>query len=212
MSKKKNKLVYGWGVNDVDYDVHRYEVIDGEKKCVWFCPYYQKWHSILQRCLCLKYQERQPTYKGCTVSEEWKHLSDFIKWVDFQPNKDWQECESDKDFLAQGNKHYSPETVVFVSRMVNQFIKDRGNARGSYMVGVCYKPSLSKKKPYLTRCSNPFGGSRHVGLFPTELEAHLAWQSQKHEYACQMANLQSDERIAKVLRERYAPDKDWTKV
>ena len=38
--ERKNKLVYGWGVNDVDYNVYRTEVVDGKKKNVWRCPYY----------------------------------------------------------------------------------------------------------------------------------------------------------------------------
>jgi hypothetical protein len=52
--------------------------------------------------------------------------------------------------------------------------------------------------------------SRHIGYFKTELEAHKAWQARKHEYALQLADLQSDERVAEVLRTKYAPDKDWT--
>lgn len=211
--RKKNKLVFGWGINDVDYPVTREGVVDGKRKKVWTCPYYVKWCNILKRCLCLKFQEKHPTYKGCTVTEEWKHLSDFIKWVDSQPNKDWVTCEADKDFLSVGNKHYSPETAVFVSRKVNSFITDCGRARGDCMVGVSYRHNR-KKNPYLSQCRNPFNkkGRGHISYYPTELEAHLAWQAKKHEYALQLADSQSDERVAKVLRELYAPDKDWTKV
>lgn len=210
MGRKKDKLIYGWGVNDVDYNVHETEVIDGKRKQVWVCPYYRKWSNILERCFCPKFQERHPTYKACAVTEEWKHLSDFIKWVDSQPNKDWMNCEPDKDFLVLGNKHYSPETVVFVSRKVNGFSIDRGKDRGDYMIGVSCRPNR-KKNPYQASCSNPFTkGDRHIGYYPTELEAHKAWQAKKHEYACQLADMQEDERVAKALRERYAPDKDWT--
>lgn len=213
MGRKKNKLIHGWAVNDVDYEVTRTEVVNGKKKIVWVCPYYKKWKDILKRCLCPKFQTKRPTYKGCTVTDEWKHLSDFIKWVDSQPNRDWMNCESDKDFLFEGNKHYGPETVVFVPKKVNIFITDRGKARGDCMIGVCYKPYDSKKNPYQAYCCNPFiGGQKYLGCYPTEIEAHLAWQAKKHEYACRLAALQTDERIAKVLRERYTPDKDWTKV
>ena len=94
--------------------------------------------------------------------------------------------EPDKDFLFQGNKHYSPKTVVFVSGKVNNFITDCGRSRGECMIGVCYKPKQSKKNPYEAKCRDPFGGSRYIGLFPTELEAHKAWQAKKHEYACML--------------------------
>lgn len=208
-NKCRKKLVYGWGVNDVDYPVTRYEEVNGKLKQVWTCPYYKKWIKMLERCLGAKFQEKFPTYNGCTVEEDWKYLSNFIEWVDEQPNKDWQNCDLDKDSLYSGNKHYGPETTVFVSVKVNQFIKDRGRDRGDYMIGVCYCPDNNRKVPYMSRCSDPFGNNNHVGYYETELEAHKVWQAKKHEYACQLADLQEDERVAKALRERYAPDKDW---
>lgn len=211
MGRKKNKLVYGWGINEVDYDVYRYEIVNGKRRWVWICPYYQKWKNIIQRCFCPKEQTRNPTYKGCTITEQWKRLSEFIKWVDSQPNKDWENCQPDKDILFVGNKHYSPETVVFVSAKVNSFIIDCGKSRGKYMIGVCY--SGSKNKPYMANCCNPFTGkAKKIGRYKTEIEAHLAWQAYKHEMSCLLADLQSDPRVAQALRQRYAPDKDWTKA
>lgn len=207
MRGKKNKLVCSWGVNDADYAITKNEVVNGKKKIVWVCPYYKRWKGMLERCFSLKYQEMQPTYKGCTVCEEWRYLSNFIKWVDSQPNRDWESCNLDKDFLIEGNKEYSPNTCVFIPSNLNSFIVDKGNDRGDYMIGVSYE---HKKNPYRARCSSPFVGTRCVGHYPTELEAHKAWQAKKHEYALQLADLQEDERVAKALRERYAPDKDWT--
>lgn len=212
----KTKLVYGWGINDVDYPVKRSEKLpklNGKtaRRELWVCPYYTKWKGIIQRCFNLKFQEKSPTYKGCTIYEGWKYLSNFIKWVDSQPNGGWMSLEIDKDFLYVGNKHYSPETVIFISKKINNFIKDCGRARGSQMLGVCYKPSESKKNPYVVSCSNPFSHKQeYLGRFSTELEAHKAWKAKKHEHACALADTQTDERVVKVLRERYAPDKDWT--
>jgi len=208
--------VGGWGINDVNYAVSLKEnlpKLNGKvrQKVLWVCPYYRKWSSMIYRCFCPKYQEDRPTYKGCTITEDWKYLSNFIKWVDSQPNKDWQNCEPDKDFLSIGNKHYSPETVVFVSLVVNKFITDSNKARGNLMLGVT-KEMRSKINPYRANCGNPFDSKRssYVGCHPTEIEAHLAWQAKKHEYALQLADMQEDERIASRLREMYAPDKDWT--
>lgn len=47
----------------------------------------------------------------------------------------------------------------------------------------------------------------HLGLFTCPNEAHSAWIDRKCELADQLADLQTDERVAKVLRERYSPDK-----
>lgn len=210
MKKTKNKLVQGWGINDVGYNVYKYEVIDSKKKIVWACPYYMKWHNMLKRCLYSKFQEKRPTYTGCTIYTEWRHLSNFIKWVDDQPNKDWKNCVLDKDFLSTGNNIYSPKTSFFISRNLNVFITDRVNYRGDYMLGVS-RVTDSNKNRFQASCNNPFIGKKeYLGSFLTEIEAHKAWQAKKHEHALKLAEGQDDPRVAKALRERYAPDKDWT--
>lgn len=207
--RKKNRLRYGWGVNDVDYPVYKTEIIAGKSKIVWTCPYYYKWCSIIQRCVDFKFQENNTAYRGCTIDPEWKYLSNFIKWVDSQPNRDWVNCSPDKDFLIEGNKHYGPETVVFITRNLNNFIISSDKSRGGLMVGVC--SSYNHKNPYQAYCRNPFKcKGEYLGVFPTELEAHLAWQAKKHEHSLRLAEIQCDLRVVKILRERYAPDKDWT--
>lgn len=213
MGRKKNGLVEGWGINDVDYDVTRSEVVNGKKKTVWTCPYYRDWKRVLRFCLNPLVKRNKHTYKHCTVCEEWKYLSNFIKWVDSQPNKDWENCSLDKDFLVKGNKHYSPSTCVYIDSSLNNFLTDCRKSRGNYLIGVS-KEKKNKVNPYKASCRNPLDKShkaRYIGVFPSEELAHKAWQTRKHEIACQLADLQTDKRISKVLREMYSPDKDWTK-
>jgi hypothetical protein len=202
------------GINDVDYQTQRYEFVDGKQKNVWKCPYYRKWSAILERCYSEKYHKDKPTYVGCKIHESWLKLSNFIKWVDEQPNRDWQNCEPDKDILSSGDGCYGPDTVAFVSKKVNNFIKTNSKTRGSLMIGVS-KPKRSSQ--YKALCANPFGKTStqirgYIGFYRTELEAHKAWQAKKHEYACQLADHEGDPRVAEALRQRYAPDKDWTNV
>lgn len=207
--KIESKVIYGWGINDVPYHVNVVQYVKGERKILWTCPYYMDWKSMIQRCHSEKYQQNKPTYIGCTICEEWKHLSNFIKWVDSQPNRNWQNCSLDKDFLVEGNKHYSPETCVYIPRTLNSFTVRSEKFKGDYMLGVSISDSI--KSPYQVKCSNPFSNkNQYLGIFETELEAHKAWQVKKHEHALRLADEQSDPRVAKVLRERYAPDKDWT--
>lgn len=211
----KNKLIYGWGINDANHQVSikkELPKINGKRRqrVVWVCPYYKSWFSMLNRCLNPTYQKGQPTYRGCTICEDWKYFSNFIAWVDNQPNKDWQNCELDKDFLSAGSKHYSPETCIYIPKNLNAFIINRPRDRGAYMLGVNYEYG-QKSKPYRAHCNNPFKKkTEHLGIFATELEAHLAWQVKKHEHACRFADMQEDERVAKALMGMYAPDKDWT--
>lgn len=207
--RKKVKLIYNWGINDVNYKVTKTVVVEGKHKRVWICPYYRDWSDMIMRCFDSKYQKKCPTYKGCTITENWKYLSNFIKWVDSQPNRNWQNCVPDKDFLANGNKHYSPETVVYIHKGLNNFITDSAKARGEYMIGVA--ATEHKKKPYQASCRNPFTKKLEwLGRFPTELEAHLAWKAYKHKTALIFMEQESDERVRSALSSRYAPETDWT--
>ena len=210
MIRKKTKKVCGWGVVDVNYYVCLYDGNIGAKIQVWKCPYYTDWVNMINRCYNKGFLEKQPTYKDCTICDEWKYLSNFIKWVDSQPNRDWIDCALDKDILFTGNKQYGPINCAYITKGLNQFLTSRSNNRGTLMIGVQnYRSKIMKFK---ATCHNPFNKRQEIlGCFATELEAHKAWQAKKHEHACQIADLQDDIRVADALRQRYAPDKDWTK-
>lgn len=200
---KPRKLVYGVGINDADYFVVRFEtiVVNGKqkRKLAWACPYYRAWTSMLRRCYSIKDQERCTTYKGCGVSEEWKTFSNFKAWMEKQ---DFEGKQLDKDILIEGNKVYSPETCGFVTQTVNNFITDRGNDRGEFLIGVYWHKPNEK---FLSRCSNPFtGGQEHLGYFTCEQEAHSAWLKRKLELAYELAAIQEDPRVAKALIDRYS--------
>jgi hypothetical protein len=216
MSKKKNKLVFGVGINDAEYSInHRITVgrVNGKQvqKELWKCPYYVKWADMLKRCFSEKYKAKYPTYQDCTCVPEWVYFSKFRQWVDEQPNKDWQNCELDKDLLVCDNKVYGPETCVFINKQVNYFTLSKKGQRGQFMLGVV---GITPSGKYRSGCQSPFTKSRRGcdTRHATELEAHKAWQAKKHEYACQLADLQEDPRVAEALRQRYAPDKDWTRA
>ena len=197
------KLVYGVGINDADYVVQKFETIGYEggkrkQKRVWRCPCYRVWTHMLERCYDAKRQERQPTYKGCSVSDEWHIFSNFRAWMVAQ---DWEDKHLDKDILFEGNKVYGAETCIFVTRMVNNFTIDSGATRGELMIGVHWDKRAGKFK---SQCGNPFSGEQeYLGLFTCELEAHQTWIKRKLELAHLLAAEQTDERVAKALIMRY---------
>ena len=198
--RKRNKLVCGVGINDADYAVQHSVKIDGKWRIVWTCPIYHIWKHMLSRCYSEKFHQRKPTYKGCSVCEEWLYFSKFREWVIQQ---DWKDKHLDKDWLVQGNKVYSPETCIFVTPQINTFILECTKSQGDCMVGVSWH---KVKQKFIARCQNPFTHKReHLGNFDDELEAHLAWKAKKHEFACQFADSQhcNDPRLAEVLRTRY---------
>ena len=199
---KLRKLVYGVGVNDADYAVTEWEtiVVNGVRKqnMVWMCPYYLAWLNMLKRCYSTKYQERKPTYKGCSVSEDWLTFSNFRSWMERQ---DFEGKQLDKDLLFEGNKVYSAETCVFVTKGVNLFTTDCGAARGEWSIGVCWHKGVNK---FMSRCRNPFTKKKeHLGYFTCEAEAHQVWLKRKLELAHLIAAEQTDERVAKALIARY---------
>lgn len=185
--------MYGVGVNDADYAVYKYK----NGKRTWMCPYYKTWVNMLKRCS-EKWQERNQTYKGCSASTEWLTFSNFRNWMEKQ---EWEDLQLDKDLLVEGNKIYSADTCVFVTPMVNSFTLDCRAARGEWLIGVCWN---KEKEKFQANCRNPFTGkNENLGRFTCELQAHKAWKARKHELACQLADIQADQRVAEALRIRY---------
>ncbi len=191
-----SKKVCGVGINDADY------CVQGKGKVK--CPYYIKWSSMLVRCYG---KITSAWYEDCWICEEWLIFSNFRAWMETQ---DWEGKHLDKDLLVTGNKVYSPATCVFVDMSVNSFVTDCAASRGDCPIGTHWRKSSGRFRAY---CNNPFNGKRmNLGTFDDMYLAHKAWQAKKHEYACQLAELQEDPRVADALRQRYAPDKDWTKA
>lgn len=201
---KPKRLVCGVGTNDADYVVQKFEqlgYVDGKRKrrLIWSCTYYQTWKNMLERCYSVKQHELRPTYKNCTVADDWLTFSNFKAWME---NQDWEGKHLDKDLLFEGNKVYGPETCVFVTQMVNNFTIDSKATRGDLLIGVCWHKKAGK---FLAQCNNPFTKKlEQLGLFTTEQEAHEAWRKRKLELAHELAAVQTDPRIAKALIDRYS--------
>ena len=197
------RLVYGVGINDVDYAVEKKETIGyvggkQKQKLIWACPYHRAWKNMLKRCYSDKFQDKNPTYKGCTVADDWLTFSVFKNWMEAQ---NWEGMQLDKDLLFADNKIYSAEACVFVTQMVNSFTIDSGASRGEWLIGVYWDKEKNKFK---SPCSNPFTKKQeNLGYFSSELEAHQVWLKRKLELAYELAAIQTDERVAKALIERY---------
>ena len=201
--RKKSKLVFGVGMNDADYPVYSYDVIGAMHKQIWICPIYKTWKNMLHRVYDRTFLINNPTYIGCSVDSEWLSFSTFRKWM---VKQDHEGKQLDKDILIAGNKVYSPDTCVFISKRLNTFLCERNTNRGEFPIGVCLHKQSNK---FAAQCSNPFTGKRgHLGLFDNQDIAHEAWRTRKHELACRYAELQDDQRIAQSLRTRFANDRN----
>lgn len=195
----KKQLVCGAGINDLPHVLKKCIKVNGEWKAIWHCPYYVKWQNVVIRCFSDVQKKRQPTYKDCTIDPDWLYASKFKAWMEKQ---DWEGKELDKDLLIKGNKHYGPETCLFINKRLNNFLTDRVNYRGDWPIGVTWHKSANC---FVAQCSDPFKRkvSQHLGCFTCPHEAHRAWLAKKHEYACELAGLETDIRIIEALRTRY---------
>lgn len=192
------KLVCGVGINDVDYSLSEPKLINGKKKWFVTCPFYKVWQQMLERCYGKKHAERNPSYVGCSVVEEWFRLSTFKAWMEQQ---DWEGNHLDKDLLVKGNKVYGPDTCVFISAKVNTFMTENKTSVGEHPVGVSYD---KRKKKFSAQCNDAsLGRSKHLGYFTEPQDAHVAWLAFKLTLAKMLASEQTDERVAKALIDRY---------
>lgn len=202
MNIRERKLVCGIGINDADYVVEVKETISyisgkQKMKVIWRCPFHKIWENMIKRCYSKWHQLNSPTYKDCTVCDEWLVFSNFKSWMEQQ---DWEGKHLDKDILFIGNKVYNPDRCVFVSRQVNNFITDNRSNRGNLLIGVSWK---SDRQKFMASCNQFGNGQKFLGYFSNETDAHKAWLSEKRRLSKILASQQTDVRVAKAIIERY---------
>ena len=124
---------------------------------------------MLQRCYDPKYQEREPTYKGCTVEGFWLNFQNATEW--FKTNYYEITCERielDKDILFKGNKIYSRDTCIFVPQKINLLFTKRGN-----------NIRLRKSGNYQVNCNNIYGKTICLGTYSSKEEAFQVYKQYK---------------------------------
>ena len=166
---KDYTIKFGHGILDNIEPLSYKNKITGKRV---FCKYYTTWYNLIKRVYSHKYHSVNPTYKDCTLCDDWHYFSKFKTWM---MKQNWKGMQLDKDILFPNNKHYSPERCTFVTQQINKFLTDSGRNRGNYMIGVNFKNNkfisqinINSKRTYL-------------GSFTTELDAHIAWKTKKIE-------------------------------
>lgn len=197
----KNKTYCGVGINDSDTLVEVKKIVNGKKKLIWRCPFYQAWRNMITRCYTKKRTSRNETYTKCYVCNEWLVFSVFKRWMVTQ---DWKNKQLDKDLIIEGNNVYSPNTCAFISKELNMFLTTRSKSRGTLPLGV----SLHKQRgKFRAQCSNQITGKNEfLGLFSCEIDAHNAWKKRKLDIAKILSSEIKDDRIKGALLSRYTTD------
>ena len=137
---------------------------------------YNIWYNALRRCYDPKYQEREPTYKGCRVEDYLLNFQHMGEWLD----ENYYEIPGeimclDKDILYKGNKVYSRDTCIFVPKRINNLFVKRDNRRGDNPIGVSDLPSGN----YQVQCNNGYGKYIYLGTYSTKEEAFQVYKEYK---------------------------------
>lgn len=152
-------MIYGVGINDINEMVF----IDGKPS-----TFYNTWRDVLRRCYSNTYQEKFPTYIGCTICDEWIYLSNFKSW--FEQNY-ISGFDLDKDLLYNGNKVYSPNTCRYVPHALNTLLVDCGARKGQYPNGVSWCQRENNFRAYCSIppiISNRPRYNKHIGYYSTQ--------------------------------------------
>ena len=147
---------------------------------------YFLWKDVVKRCLDSRFKEKYPTYKDCTISDEWLRYSNFKNDISNMVGFGEVGFQIDKDLIVRGNKHYSIETCCFLPHEINTFLAFKKKNKGKYPVGVNFN-----KRAGLFVAKISMDNKRHdLGYFKNPIDAHLRYKEQK-------------ELHAKVLAERW---------
>ena len=146
---------------------------------------YKIYYSMIQRCYDPKYQEKEPTYKGCTIEDYLLNFQHMGEWI----NNNYYEVPGekmhlDKDILCKGNKTYSRDTCIFVPQRINKLFTKRDNDRGDCPIGVT--PSSSGN--YQVYCSSGYGKSVYLGTYLTKEEAFQVYKQYKEKVIKEVIN------------------------
>jgi hypothetical protein len=152
----------------------------------------------MNRCYNEKYQEKRPTYLGCTVDSYFHNFQNFAKWYDENYYEiEGQRMELDKDILIKGNKIYSPETCVFVPQFINSLFVKSDTKRGGLPLGVHFDKQTKK---YRASCNNGKGKQVPLGRFNSPEDAFQSYKKFKEDVIKKVAEEYKDN-IPNVLYE-----------
>ena len=176
-----SKKVYGVGINDLK----GLETTRTQKE-------YRLWRDMLKRCYDESYLNRFPTYRGCSVTEEWLLFSNFKRDIvnvkNFEKSKDGWVLDKD---LCSYTKTYSKETCCFIPDRLNLFISNLPQG---------YKASYDKRcDVYYSYCNDIHGKRTYLGRYKSKEEACESYLKFKALVFLDMVEFYKDDLDEKIL-------------
>lgn len=187
-SIKRRKPLFGIGINDAPY------ITNPRTKGVRsVCPYYTVWRDMLRRAYDLKFHKINPAYCDVTVCREWHYFVEFRKWME---KHNWKGKTLDKDIIIPGNKIYSPDACCFVEKKINCLMSAGYSGDRKFPTGVYPNKGF---RGFYAVCGY-HGKQKYLGYFYDVDEASVAYRKFKAAYIIEMADNQTDARIAGGLK------------
>ena len=153
---------------------------------------YNIWHHMLGRCYNPKYQEKEPSYKGCMVEEYLLNFQHAAEWYNENIYQIGTErMHLDKDILVKDNKIYSPNTCLIVPQSINEIFHVSG--RKTKDIDLPYTILRTSKEKY----SVSFRG-KSLGIYDTVDKALDTYLKAKKNYIRQKVKEMENELPTKV--------------
>ena len=139
---------------------------------------YLTWSRMIRRCYSEEFLLKNPTYRGCTVCEEWHNFQNFAEWY-YNQEFGGIGYEIDKDVLSGDEKMYSPNTCCFLPKEINALFNESKATRTNMPQGVY----LNKRTgSYVAQLSVGTGKREYFGSHKTPEDAFEAYKIAKELY------------------------------
>lgn len=199
-----NKLLHGVGLTHSDRYKRTEIGLDGKRART---KEYRLWCHMLDRCYWDYCQARQPTYKGCLVSENFKSFDFFAEWCQTQIGFKSDNYHLDKDILGTG-KLYSEDCCVFIPARINSLMLSPKSKKSDLPKGVYFCKRNRKYKAQIRIMS--IGSQIGLGYFDSVDEAVKVYNLEKEKIVKSVAEEYKDiidPRVYKFLSQYTIPDK-----
>lgn len=115
-------------------------------------PSKDMWTQMIHRVYNNKKLKLKPTYKECSVCDEWHNFQNFAKWYDENYYEvDGCQMHIDKDILVKNNKVYAPDKCLIVPLPINSLVVRGQKNRGDYPIGVTLRKDNGKLRVHFTK-------------------------------------------------------------
>ena len=152
------------------------------------------WRGMLIRGFDNKVKKKAPTYKDCSICEDWRTFTNFFKWFKQHYVEGWV---IDKDILVKRNKEYHPDKCCFVPPSINSLFVKGDKRRGDYPIGV-----RERNGRFLARITKNYK-TYQIGVYNDVISAFNAYKKAKEQYIKEVADKWKDKLEPYVYEAMY---------